>query len=1041
MTDTLPAYVELHCCSNFSFLRGASHPEELVERAQALAYSALAITDEASLAGVVRAHKAARENGLPLIIGTEFRLTNEQGPGFRLVLLAQNRAGYGKLSALITLARRRSPKGGYCLYRNDFETAGEFAFDSGDLADCLALWIAHPGASAADGRWLASRFPNRSWLAVELHSGPNDAARLAMLLRLARASGLPAVATGDVHMHRRGRRPLQDTLTAIRLNTTLFAAGHALFANGERHLRSRLRLARIYPPELLTETLRIAARCNFSLDELRYEYPDEVVPDGQTPSAFLRAEVARGLRRRYSGSVPVEVRERIEHELALIGELAYEPYFLTVYDLVNFARQRNILCQGRGSAANSAVCYCLGISEVDPARSNLLFERFISRERGEPPDIDVDFEHSRREEVIQYLYARYGRDRAALTATVVTFRSRGALRDVGRALAFGRAQIDALTASLAWWDKREQLPDRLRAVGLDPAAPRVAKWLALADALRGFPRHLSQHVGGFVISRGPLAHLVPIENAAMPERTVIQWDKDDLDTLGLLKVDVLALGMLSAIHRALDLVACRMQDIPPEDPAVYDMICAADTVGVFQIESRAQMAMLPRLRPRHFYDLVIEVALVRPGPIQGDMVHPYLRRRHGKEAIEPMRPEIAAVLGRTCGVPIFQEQVMQLAVVAAGFTPGEADQLRRAMAAWRRKGGLEPFEQKLIEGMRRSGHDDAFAQRICAQIRGFGEYGFPESHAASFALLVYVSAWLKRHHPAAFLCALLNSQPMGFYSPSQLVQDARRHGVEVRPAAVEASAWEALLEASGPATAAGSAAVRLGLSSIIGLAQTAAERLLEVRQQRPFASIADLATRARLARRDLDLLAAAGALASLAGHRRQAAWAAAGVVIQLDLLSDTPPPEAIATVIEEAVPSEAETLIADYTSTGLTLGRHPLALLRPRLSAQRFVSASELRTAADRQLLRAAGMVTCRQRPGTASGIVFVTLEDETGLANIVVHSRLVERQRRELLGARLLGVLGQVQREGEVVHLIAKRLVDLSSLLGRLPTTSRNFH
>jgi error-prone DNA polymerase len=1038
MSETLPPYAELHCCSNFSFLRGASHPEELVERAQALGYSALAITDEASLAGVVRAHKAAGRQGPKLIIGAEFRLADARGNPFRLLLLAQNRAGYGNLSALITLARRRSLKGEYRLYRSDLDPPALATCSSGAVPDCLALWLPGPDASAEDGRWLASRFPARCWLAVELHCGADDAKRLAGLLELARASGLRAVASGDVHMHLRARRPVQDTLTAIRLKRTLFAAGHALFANGERHLRTRLRLARLYPPELLAETLRIAERCTFSLDELRYEYPDEVVPEGQTASSFLRAEVEQGLHRRYTSGVPDAVRERVEHELALIGELAYEPYFLTVYDLVNFARQRGILCQGRGSAANSAVCYCLGITEVNPARSSLLFERFISRERGEPPDIDVDFEHARREEVIQYLYTRYGRERAALTAAVVTYRTRGALRDVGRALAFGSAQIDALSASLAWWDKREQLPDRLRAVGLDPAAPRVAKWLALADALRGFPRHLSQHVGGFVISRGPLARLVPVENAAMPERTVIQWDKDDLDALGLLKIDVLALGMLSAIHRALDLVGCRMPDIPPEDPRVYDMICAADTVGVFQIESRAQMAMLPRLRPRHFYDLVIEVALVRPGPIQGDMVHPYLRRRHGSEAIEAMRPEIAAVLGRTCGVPIFQEQVMQLAVVAAGFTPGEADQLRRAMAAWRRKGGLEPFELKLIAGMRQRGYDEAFARRICAQIRGFGEYGFPESHAASFALLVYVSAWLKRHHPAAFLCALLNSQPMGFYSPSQLVQDARRHGVEVRPATVAASDWPAKLENPEPHLATGGPPVRLGLSSISGLSQAAAERLLAAREQRPFSSVADLAARARLAHRDLDLLAAADALASLAGHRRQAAWAAAGVAVQLDLLSDTPAAEA---TVEIVAPSEAENLIADYASTGLSLGRHPLSLLRSRLTAQRFVSATQLQNAADRQLLRAAGIVTCRQRPGTASGIVFVTLEDETGLANIVVHARLVERQRSELLGARLLGVLGQVQREGPVVHLVAKRLVDLSSLLGRLATASRDFH
>lgn len=1025
----LPSYAELHCCSNFSFLRGASHPEELVERAHVLGYAALAITDECSLAGVVRAHRAAKELGLPLLIGAEFRLAD----GLKIVLLAQNRAGYGNLAALITLARRRAEKGAYRLERGDLEAVGDFAFTSGAVPDCLLLWVPDENAAADDGRWLAARFPGRAWLAVELHAGPDDTARLARLRALAAASGLPALAAGDAHMHVRARRPLQDTLTAIRLNTTLFAAGHALFPNGERHLRTRLRLARLYPPALLAETLFVLARCSFSLDELRYEYPDEVVPHGQTPASFLRAETERGLTGRYGAQVPPGVRRRVDDELALIAELGFEPYFLTVYDIVNFARGRGILCQGRGSAANSAVCYVLGITEVDPARSTLLFERFISRERGEPPDIDVDFEHERREEVIQYLYAKYGRERAALTAALITYRTRGALRDVGRALDFGSAQIDALAGSLAWWDRREQLPARLRSVGLDPESPRVAKWLALAEALHGFPRHLSQHVGGFVISRGPLSRLVPVENAAMPERTVIQWDKDDLDALGLLKVDVLALGMLSAIRRALAPLGLRMQDIPPEDPAVYDMICAADTIGVFQIESRAQMAMLPRLKPRNYYDLVIEVALVRPGPIQGDMVHPYLRRRHRKEAIEPMRPEIKAVLERTCGVPIFQEQVMQLAVAAAGFTPGEADRLRRAMAAWRRKGGLEPFERKLIDGMRERGHDEAFARRIFAQIKGFGEYGFPESHAASFALLVYVSAWLKHYHPAAFLCALLNSQPMGFYSPSQLVQDARRHGVTVRAVDAQASAVEATLDATG--------AVRLGLAQIGGLSAAAGERIVTARRQRPFASVADLAARAGLARGELDALAAADALAALAGHRRQAAWAAAGAApqaTQLDLLTGVAVAESRP---ELAAPSEGENLVADYASTGLTLGRHPLALLRERLAAQRFLSAAGLRLAAHCQLARVAGIVTGRQRPGTATGVVFVTLEDESGLANVVVHADLVERQRRELLGARLLGVFGQVQREGEVVHLVAKRFVDLTHLLGSLPTASRDFH
>lgn len=1041
MLSPLPSYAELHCCSSFSFLRGASHPEELVARARALGYAALALTDECSLAGVVRAHRAAKEAALPLIIGARFHLTGEPAPSGHLVVLAKNREGYGNLSSLITLARRRAEKGSYRLMRGDLEGVRGLVHGGEALPDCLVLWVPAAGRSSgeneaaasdlATGQWLTERFPGRAWLAVELHAGPDDSQKLASLLALARACGLPALAAGDVHMHLRSRRPLQDTLTAIRLNTTLNGAGHALFPNGERHLRTRLRLARLYPPALLAETLKVAEQCTFSLDELRYEYPEEVVPQGETPASWLRAEVERGLLRRYGEQVPENVRTLLEKELALIAELAYEPYFLTVYDIVRFARSRGILCQGRGSAANSAVCYCLGITEVDPARFHPVFERFMSKERGEPPDIDVDFEHERREEVIQYIYQRYGRERAALAAALITYRTRGALRDVGRALGFGRAQIDALAGSLAWWDQREQLPARLRSVGLDPEAPRVRKWLLLAETLRGFPRHLSQHVGGFVISRGPLARLVPVENAAMPERTVIQWDKDDLDAVGLMKIDVLALGMLSAIRRALALVGRRMDEIPPEDPATYAMICKADTMGVFQIESRAQMAMLPRLQPREFYDLVIEVSLVRPGPIQGDMVHPYLRRRRGEEPVERMRPEIEAVLGRTLGVPIFQEQVMQLAVAAAGFTPGEADELRRAMAAWRRKGGLESFEEKLVTGMLARGYDEAFARRLFAQIRGFGEYGFPESHAVSFALLVYISAWIKRHHPGAFLCALLNSQPMGFYSPSQLIQDARRHGVIVHPVDVGCSDPDSTLQRDG--------SVRLGLCEIKGFSRAGAARIAASREAEDFRDLADLAARALLDRGDLGLLAAADALKGLAGNRREAAWASTGVVArQGDLFDGLPPAEER---IAFPAPSLAENLVADYRQLGHTLREHPLSLLRARLRKRRFVTASDLKEAGNRALIRSAGIVVGRQRPGTASGIVFVTLEDETGWSNIVVHAALVERQRRELLGARLLGVYGQLQREGEVIHLVAKRLVDLSHWLGALETSSRDFH
>jgi error-prone DNA polymerase len=1050
----LPAYAELHCLSNFSFLRGASHAEELVARARRLGYAALAITDECSFAGSVRAHLAARDMALKLIHGIELQLAC----GMKLVLLAQNRAGYGNLSALATLGRRRAEKGSYRLTRNDL--AG---WDGGGVPDCLALWIPQAGGRVgacrpakrnsrqtesgtapgdADARWLTAHFSGRAWIVYERHLRPDDPERLARLRRLAAATQLPLVAAGDVHMHARSRRPLQDALTALRLNTTVATAGDALFANGERHLRSRLALARLYPSELLAETLEIAARCNFSLDELRYEYPEEVVPPGATPDSWLRQLTEAGLARRYPAGVPEKVAAQVEHELQLIAEMAYAPYFLTVYDVVAWARGQEILCQGRGSAANSAVCYALGITEVDPARASMLFERFVSKERNEPPDIDVDFEHQRREEVIQYIYAKYGRERAALAAAVISYRTRSALRDAGRALGFPLAAIDRLAGNLAWWEKREELPQRFAETGLDPASPGVRRWLAIAQLLVGFPRHLSQHVGGFVISRGRLDRLVPVENAAMPERTVIQWDKDDIDALGLMKVDVLALGMLSAIRRMLAAVARRrgrpfaLADVPAEDAATYAMISRADTIGVFQIESRAQMAMLPRLKPRCFYDLVIEVALVRPGPIQGNMVHPYLRRRQGLEPEDYPGAALKAVLERTLGIPIFQEQAMQIAIVGAGFTPGEADRLRRAMAAWKRKGGLEPFRDKLLAGMRARGYADGFAEALYRQIQGFGEYGFPESHAASFALLAYASAWLKHHEPAAFLLGLLNSQPMGFYSASQLVQDARRHGVEVRAVDVVQSDWECTLEGAELSC------VRLGLQQVRNLAGAAGARIVAARAQAPFADLADLARRAELGRGDLDALAAAGSLAQLAGHRRQAAWTAAALPLQRDLFAGLAPREEDVTF---AAPREGEDIVADYRSLGLTLGRHPLTLLRARLAAKRYLSALDLRSRGNRAMVRCAGLVTCRQRPGTASGVIFVTLEDETGCANVVVFNDLACRQRRLLLGSRLLGVAGQLQVEGEgehaVVHLVAKRLFDHSELLGSLLTSSRDFH
>jgi len=1028
-------YAELHCLTNFTFLRGASRPEELVQRAADLGYAALAITDECSVAGIVRAHVAARERGLALIVGAEFTLDD----GLCCVLLATSRRGYGQLCRLITQGRRATAKGSYRLTRADF-AGGANAAGAAFLSDCLALWLPGSEPDPQEGQWLAKSFPDRAWLAVELLTSGVDRRRLAALTAFGEQIGLPCVASGDVHMHAHGRRALQDTLTAIRLGMPVEHAGYALHPNGERHLRTPARLARLYPCELLATTLEIAARCHFSLDELQYEYPEEIVPAGHTPASWLRTQTEAGMRRRWPDGVPAHVRPLIEHELELIADLGYERFFLTVHDIVEFARSRGILCQGRGSAANSAVCFCLGITEVDPGRMSVLFERFISKERNEPPDIDVDFEHERREEVIQYLYAKYGRERAALAATVITYQPRSAIRDVGKALGLDALQVDRLARSMQWWDGTALAPERMQEAGFDPDNPLIHRLLVLAREILGFPRHLSQHVGGFVIARGALEELVPIENAAMADRTVIQWDKDDLDDLGLLKVDVLGLGMLTAIRRAFGLVqdfrghTLTLATVPAEDPAVYEMISRADTTGVFQIESRAQMAMLPRLRPRCYYDLVIEVAIIRPGPIQGDMVHPYLRRRNGEEPVSYPSAEVEQVLERTLGVPIFQEQVMQLAVVAAGFTAGEADRLRRAMAAWKRKGGLGPFEERLIAGMRRRGYPEAFARQIFQQILGFGEYGFPESHSASFALLVYVSAWLKCHEPAAFTAALLNSQPMGFYAPAQLVADARRHGVEVRPVDVTVSVWDASLEPDEH----GEPALRLGLSMVKGLTREAATRLVEVRSNGVFENVTDLARRTTLARRDLAALAAAGALTRLAGNRHQAGWAVAGVEESLPLWPAAQIPEGLPML---RPPREGEDIVADYRSVGLTLGRHPLALLRERLSRERVLSAADLARTPAGLAVRTAGLVITRQRPGSASGVTFVTLEDETGHVNLIVWQDVAERQRRALIGARLLQVAGTLQREGDVMHVIACKLLDRSRLLGRLLARSRDFH
>ena len=1020
-------YAELHALSNFTFLRGASHPEELVEAAAALGYEALAITDECSMSGVVRAHMAARACELKLIIGSELHLRS----GRKLVVLARNRNGYAALCRLITQARRAAEKGSYALTRAFFEDG---------LPDCVVLWVPDDELSLdAEDHWLRETFRDRLWIAVELLADGRQAERLASLRETGKRLRLPLVASGDVHMHRRSRRVLQDTLTAIREGVTVEQAGFLLYANGERHLRSLEVLQRVYPTDLLQESVRIAESTDFSLDELRYEYPDEIVPAGETPASYLRKLTEQGMQARWPGGVPSKVVELVEHELRLIADLRYEPYFLTVYDIVAFARSKKILCQGRGSAANSAVCFCLGITEVDPGRMETLVERFISKERNEPPDIDVDFEHERREEVIQYIYEKYGRERAALAATVITYRPRSALRDVGKALGLTELQVGRLARSMQWWDGKRVEDSRVLEAGLDPHSPVIRRLLYLVRELIGFPRHLSQHVGGFVISNGPMSELVPIENAAMEDRTVIQWEKNDLEDLGLLKVDVLGLGMLTAIRRSFDLIRdfdgrdYTLATVPAEDPVVYDMICEGDTMGVFQIESRAQMAMLPRLKPRCYYDLVIEVAIIRPGPIQGDMVHPYLRRRNGEEAVEYPSEDVKGVLQRTLGVPIFQEQVMALAVVAAGFTPGEADRLRRAMAAWKRRGGLGPFEDKLIDGMRERGYSEEFARQIFRQIEGFGEYGFPESHSASFALLVYVSCWLKCHTPAAFTCALLNSQPMGFYSGSQLVQDLRRHGAAARGVDINRSDWDCTLERDEE----GAAVLRLGFRMVKGLSEEAGRRIAERRADGAFCDTQQLLERVGLDRRELGVLASAGALRALEGHRHQARWAVAGAENPEGLFASMQRYEA-APLLRK--PTEGQNIVADYKSVGLTLERHPMHLIRHRLDRYQYVKAASLPGMPTESRVSVAGLVITKQRPGTASGVTFVTLEDETGHINLVVWKHIAERDRAALLNARLMGVRGELQIEGKVIHVIARQLIDHTEMLGDLEVKSRDF-
>ncbi|HEY1090537.1 MAG TPA: error-prone DNA polymerase [Burkholderiaceae bacterium] len=1043
-TSLIPRYAELHCLSNFSFLRGASNPEELIQRARALSYSALAITDECSVAGVVRAHLELRRmrKNTPgaefpqLLLGSEFLVRDDtQQPLFKLVLLAQTLNGWGNLCQFITDLRRASPKGTYRLAWSQIRPH--------KLDDCLAILLPQRSASDADllaqARWLLQHFSGRAWIGVELLRELSDELWLHRLRTLQEETALPLVACGDVQMHRRSRKPLHDVMTATRLGKTVAECGFALQMSAEAHLRSRLSLAQTYPEDLLAQTLVVMQSCHFSLDELRYHYPSEVVPAGVTPMAHLRALTQVGAAKRWPKGTPPKWAARIEHELGLIEELHYEHYFLTVADIVAHARSLNILCQGRGSAANSIVCYCLHVTSVDPDRSTMLFERFISKERNEPPDIDVDFEHERREEVIQYLYDKYGRERAALTAVVTCYRPRSALRDVGKALGFAEDELDHLAKGQSHYSSRLDLPTE---------DARLTLLVHLTRELMNMPRHLSQHVGGFVLTEGPLSRIVPIENAAMPKRSVIQWDKDDIDALKLMKVDVLALGMLSCLRRSFALykqwrgLDIDLASIADGDKPTYKMICEADTVGVFQIESRAQMSMLPRLRPENYYDLVVEVAIVRPGPIEGGMVHPYLKNRAkvrtGHKIDYPK--DLEAALERTYGIPIFQEQVMQVAMIAAGFSAGEADQLRRAMASWKRPGDLQTFYERIVNNMVANGYTNKFADSIFDMIKGFSSYGFPESHAASFALLTYVSSWLKCHEPAIFLCSLLNSQPLGFYSPSQLVQDARRHGVEVWPTDVSCSEVDSSLEVQVEARDEHPAvlAVRLGLRLVGGLSDAAAERIVKARAKSPFIHPQDLALRAALSQSEMQLLAAADALQSLAGHRRQQVWQASALHALPRLLHGSAQPEP---ELELPAAREDEEVLWDYAATGLTLRSHPLAILRSRLAAQGLKNAAELRRYPSGRTAHACGITVGRQRPQTAKGTLFITLEDETGNVQVIVWADVYKAHRDTILHARLLAVHGKWQRgDGGVQHLLAERFDDLTPLLGRLPTESRDF-
>ncbi|EAQ51801.1 MULTISPECIES: error-prone DNA polymerase [Vibrio] len=1026
-------YSELFCQSNYSFLEGASHAEELVLQADFLRYKALAVTDECSVAGIVKVHSAIKQHKLSLkqIVGSMFWLNEE----CQVVLLCPNREAYAELCRIITNARRRSSKGHYQLSEWDIMSAKH----------CFILWFPQQKNEDAHwGQWLSQHHSGRLWIGLQRHLKQTDQQYTDYCVELSQHHQLPITACGGVLMHNANRLPLQHSLTAIKYQQPITEVGNHLLANAERCLRSINKISHIFKAEWLEESNRIAELCEFDLDSLRYEYPSELIPQGETPMSYLRMLVEKGKRARFPQGVPNDIQQIIDKELRLIDALDYPFFFLTIHDIVIFAKSQGILYQGRGSAANSVVCYCLEITSVDPRQISVLFERFISKERDEPPDIDVDFEHERREEVIQYIYKKYGRERAALAATVISYRFKSAVRDVGKALGLQETQLDYFIKNTNRRDKSLGWQAQLTQLGLQPDSLKGQQFIHLVNEIIGFPRHLSQHVGGFVISSGPLYELVPVENAAMHDRTIIQWDKDDLETLGLLKVDVLALGMLSAIRKCFDLIkrihgrSLTIAEITrlKDDPQVYGMIQRADTVGIFQIESRAQMSMLPRLKPRTYYDLVIQIAIVRPGPIQGDMVHPFLKRRDGIEPISYPSKDVESVLSRTLGVPIFQEQVIKLAMVAAGFTGGEADQLRRAMAAWKKNGNVFKFKNKLIEGMQKRGYETEFAEQIFKQICGFGEYGFPESHSASFAVLAYCSAWLKCYYPECFYTSLLNSQPMGFYSPSQLVQDAQRHNVVVLPVCVNASQDNHTVIAHQNGLA-----IRLGLRQIKGFSEHGIQSVLANRPQSGYRHPSQV-KQLSMNKKDIELLASANALHNVSGDRFQTRWAI------MDSASDLPLFSQVYDDVgdghdEHALhkPNEMQDLLEDFTSVGISLNKHPITLLEEAGRLGRFTHMKDLIQQRHKSMVTVVGLVTGKQAPGTAAGVTFVTLEDNTGNINVVVWGATARSQQQAYLTAKALKVQGILEKEGEVVHVIAGKLIDITDDIIGLNTKSRDFH